>query len=63
MRKCTTGAVRSACAIAIVGAEKLREPVAHAFEEKFGVDLLEGYGCTEMSPVVCVNLPERRRPR
>ncbi len=42
---------------AIVGAEKLREPVAQAFKEKFGVDLLEGYGCTEMSPVVCANLP------
>jgi len=28
---------------AIVGAEKLREPIAVAFKEKFGVDLLEGY--------------------
>jgi acyl-[acyl-carrier-protein]-phospholipid O-acyltransferase/long-chain-fatty-acid--[acyl-carrier-protein] ligase len=42
---------------AIVGAEKLREPLAVAFREKFGVDLLEGYGCTEMSPVVAVNRP------
>jgi len=41
----------------IVGAEKLREPVAAAFREKFGVDLLEGYGCTEMAPVVAVNVP------
>src|SRR6185295_12490609 len=43
---------------AIVGAEKLREPIAAAFKEKFGVDLLEGYGCTEMSPVVAVNVPD-----
>ena len=43
---------------AIVGAEKLREPIATAFKEKFGLDLLEGYGCTEMSPIVSVNLPE-----
>jgi acyl-[acyl-carrier-protein]-phospholipid O-acyltransferase/long-chain-fatty-acid--[acyl-carrier-protein] ligase len=43
---------------AIVGAERLREPVAAAFREKFGVDLLEGYGCTEMSPVVAVNVPD-----
>ena len=43
---------------AIVGAEKLREPVAAAFREKFGLDLLEGYGCTEMSPVVAVNVPD-----
>ncbi len=41
----------------LVGAEKLREPVARAFVEKFGVELLEGYGCTEMAPVVAVNGP------
>jgi acyl-[acyl-carrier-protein]-phospholipid O-acyltransferase/long-chain-fatty-acid--[acyl-carrier-protein] ligase len=43
---------------AIVGAEKLREPLAAAFREQFGVPLLEGYGCTEMSPVVAVNRPD-----
>jgi acyl-[acyl-carrier-protein]-phospholipid O-acyltransferase / long-chain-fatty-acid--[acyl-carrier-protein] ligase len=43
---------------AIVGAEKLREPIARAFRERFGVDLLEGYGCTEMAPVVSVNRPD-----
>jgi acyl-[acyl-carrier-protein]-phospholipid O-acyltransferase/long-chain-fatty-acid--[acyl-carrier-protein] ligase len=43
---------------AIVGAEKLRPSLASAFREQFGVDLLEGYGCTEMSPVVSVNLPD-----
>jgi len=43
---------------AIVGAEKLREPLATAFREKYGTILLEGYGCTEMSPVVAVNRPD-----
>jgi acyl-[acyl-carrier-protein]-phospholipid O-acyltransferase / long-chain-fatty-acid--[acyl-carrier-protein] ligase len=43
---------------AIVGAEKLREPVAAGFKAKFGLDLLEGYGCTEMSPVVAANVPD-----
>jgi acyl-[acyl-carrier-protein]-phospholipid O-acyltransferase/long-chain-fatty-acid--[acyl-carrier-protein] ligase len=42
---------------ALVGAEKLREAIAEAFEEKFGITLLEGYGCTEMAPVVAVNAP------
>jgi acyl-[acyl-carrier-protein]-phospholipid O-acyltransferase / long-chain-fatty-acid--[acyl-carrier-protein] ligase len=41
----------------MVGAEKLRPEVAAAFQEKFGIELLEGYGCTEMSPVVAVNAP------
>ena len=42
---------------AIVGAEKLREPLASTFKETFGVGLMEGYGCTEMAPVVAVNRP------
>ncbi len=42
----------------LVGAEKLRAPIAAAFREKFGIGLMEGYGCTEMSPVVAVNAPD-----
>jgi acyl-[acyl-carrier-protein]-phospholipid O-acyltransferase/long-chain-fatty-acid--[acyl-carrier-protein] ligase len=53
-RKCTA-AEFATLRFVLVGAEKLREPVAAAFREKFGLDLLEGYGCTEMSPVVAVN--------
>jgi acyl-[acyl-carrier-protein]-phospholipid O-acyltransferase/long-chain-fatty-acid--[acyl-carrier-protein] ligase len=43
---------------AVVGAEKLRPAIADAFKEKFGVELLEGYGCTEMAPVVAANVPD-----
>jgi acyl-[acyl-carrier-protein]-phospholipid O-acyltransferase/long-chain-fatty-acid--[acyl-carrier-protein] ligase len=43
---------------AIVGAEKLRAPLAQAFREAFGIPLLEGYGCTEMGPVVSANRPD-----
>jgi len=55
-RKCTKDQFGSLRYV-LVGAEKLRESVAAAFREKFGVELLEGYGCTEMAPVVAVNAP------
>lgn len=42
----------------IVGAEKLKQNLAEAFEKKFGLHLLEGYGATELSPVVSLNLPD-----
>src|SRR5262245_60383863 len=45
---------------AIVGAERLREPIAAAFKDRFGIDLIEGYGCTEMAPVVAANLNPSR---
>ena len=56
-RKCTVEQFAS-LRFVLVGAEKLREPIAAAFREKFGVQLLEGYGCTEMAPVVAVNAPD-----
>jgi acyl-[acyl-carrier-protein]-phospholipid O-acyltransferase/long-chain-fatty-acid--[acyl-carrier-protein] ligase len=42
----------------IAGAEKLREPIARGFKEKYGIEILEGYGCTELAPVVSVNIPD-----
>jgi acyl-[acyl-carrier-protein]-phospholipid O-acyltransferase / long-chain-fatty-acid--[acyl-carrier-protein] ligase len=56
VRKCRPEAFAN-LRYAMVGAEKLRESTALAFREKFGVDLLEGYGCTEMSPIVAANVP------
>jgi acyl-[acyl-carrier-protein]-phospholipid O-acyltransferase/long-chain-fatty-acid--[acyl-carrier-protein] ligase len=41
----------------ITGAERMRESIAKAFEEKFGIPALEGYGTTELSPVATVNIP------
>jgi acyl-[acyl-carrier-protein]-phospholipid O-acyltransferase/long-chain-fatty-acid--[acyl-carrier-protein] ligase len=57
VRKCTPEEFAT-LRYAVVGAEKLREPIARGFKEKFGLDLLEGYGCTEMSPAVAMNAPD-----
>lgn len=57
LKKCTAEEF-SSLRYVVVGAEKLREPVVRAFKEKYGIDLLEGYGCTEMGPVVSVNVPD-----
>ena len=43
----------------LVGAERLNPKLAVSFEEKFEVPMLEGYGATEMSPVIAVNVPNR----
>jgi len=40
--------------VAIVGAEKMKLELARAFKEKLSLDLFQGYGCTELSPVVAV---------
>ncbi|MBU5635212.1 acyl-[ACP]--phospholipid O-acyltransferase [Geomonas sp. Red69] len=44
--------------LVITGAEKLKSKVADSFEEKFGVRPMEGYGATELSPVISLSLPD-----
>jgi|SRR5580692_322378 acyl-[acyl-carrier-protein]-phospholipid O-acyltransferase/long-chain-fatty-acid--[acyl-carrier-protein] ligase len=44
----------------MAGAEKLPERVSIAFEDRFGVRPLEGYGCTECFPAITVNTRDFR---
>ena len=61
MRRCTPESFGSLQYV-LVGAEKLPQRVALAFEDTFGIRPLEGYGCTECSPVVTVNGRDFRAP-
>jgi len=42
----------------ITGAEKLKAKVADAFESQFGTRPLEGYGATELAPVITLSVPD-----
>ena len=61
MRRCTPESFGSLQYV-LVGAEKLQERVSLAFEDYFGIRPLEGYCCTECSPIVSVNGKDFRAP-
>jgi acyl-[acyl-carrier-protein]-phospholipid O-acyltransferase/long-chain-fatty-acid--[acyl-carrier-protein] ligase len=46
--------------VVVCGAEALPKELADAFEQKFGVRPVEGYGTTELSPLCSVNIPPSR---
>ena len=46
--------------VVVAGAEKLPIALSDEFEAKFGVRPIEGYGATELSPLVSVNVPPMR---
>jgi long-chain acyl-CoA synthetase len=48
----------SSLRICIAGAERLPDQVALEFRERFHREILQGYGATEVSPVISVNPPK-----
>jgi acyl-[acyl-carrier-protein]-phospholipid O-acyltransferase/long-chain-fatty-acid--[acyl-carrier-protein] ligase len=56
LRRCEPDDFRT-IRILICGAEKFPVKLQDEFQARFGLLPLEGYGCTELSPVASVNLP------
>ncbi len=55
LRKATKEQYRT-IRLAITGAEKMRRDIAEEFHAFCGLALIEGFGCTELSPIVAINL-------
>ncbi len=66
LKKCEPAKFKSLVHL-LVGAEKLKPELSQEIKRTLGFDPLEGYGCTELSPVAAVNvlheltLPDGRR--
>jgi acyl-[acyl-carrier-protein]-phospholipid O-acyltransferase/long-chain-fatty-acid--[acyl-carrier-protein] ligase len=56
VRKCSEEQF-SSLRLVIAGAEKLNRHVSRAFYEKFQKPIYEGYGATELAPIVSLGLP------
>jgi acyl-[acyl-carrier-protein]-phospholipid O-acyltransferase / long-chain-fatty-acid--[acyl-carrier-protein] ligase len=61
LRRCTPEQFGSLHTV-MTGAERLPEKLAQAFEDRFGLRPLEGYGATECAPVIAVSTPGYRAP-
>jgi 1-acyl-sn-glycerol-3-phosphate acyltransferase len=59
-KRCTPEEFKS-LNLVVAGAERLPPEMSDTFEKKFSVRPVEGYGATELSPLVSVNVPKSRQ--
>lgn len=48
--------------LCVAGAEKLKDSTREMYLQRFGVDIFQGYGVTEASPVISCNTPTAHKP-
>jgi acyl-[acyl-carrier-protein]-phospholipid O-acyltransferase / long-chain-fatty-acid--[acyl-carrier-protein] ligase len=46
----------------VTGADKCPDSLRAEYKKKHGIEIYEGYGTTETSPIITVNTPDRYRP-
>jgi acyl-[acyl-carrier-protein]-phospholipid O-acyltransferase/long-chain-fatty-acid--[acyl-carrier-protein] ligase len=59
MRRCSPEEFAT-FSLVVTGAEKLPDDLLHDFEAKFGIRPMQGYGTTELAPIVSLNIPPNR---
>ena len=60
-RAATNGEL-SSLRFAVCGAERVKDETRATLRRKFNVEIVEGYGLTEASPVLAVNQPQNNQP-